>query len=114
MARDRRASMQELFWSYRKAVDAIVMLRAFRKEGVPVRYQLLEIPTSLFASVEEASLEVFQRDAPVIECMIDGRPVATVATDRSDAKITIRNIRLSACVVHAEWTRSEPVPADTR
>lgn len=114
MARDRRASMQELFRNYRKSVDAIVMLRAFRKEGVPIRYQLLEIPTSLFASVEEASLEVFQRDAPVIECIIDGQPVATVATDRSDAKITIRNIRLSACIEHAEWTRSELAPAGTR
>ena len=35
----------------------------------------------------------------------DGQPVARVAIDRSDAKITVRSILLSACIVHAEWTR---------
>ena len=108
MAKDRRDSMRELFRSYREAVDAIIMLRAFRKEGIPIRYQLLEIPTTLFASVQDAPLEVYQRDAPLIECKIDGQTVAVIATDRSDAKITVRKIRLSACIVHAEWTRRKP------
>ena len=111
IARDRRAWMRELFRAYREAVDAIIMLRAFRREGVPVRYQLLEIPTALFASVQDAPLDLYQRAAPLIECTIDGQVVAVVATDRSDAKITIRNIRLSACIVHAEWTRREPAQA---
>ena len=107
MARDRRAWMRELFRVYREAVDAIIMLRAFRREGVPVRYQLLEIPTTLFASVQDAPLEVFQRDAPRIDCKFEGQTIAVIATDRSDAKITVRNIRLSACIVHAEWTRRD-------
>ena len=111
MARDRRDSMRELFRSYREAVDAIIMLRAFRKEGIPIRYQLLEIPTTLFASVQDAPLEVYQRDAPLIECKIDEQTVAVIATDRSDAKITVRKIRLSACIVHAEWARHEPAQA---
>ena len=102
---DRRRRMLALFRDYQQAVDAIIMLRAFRKEGAPNRYQLLEIPTALFASIEEASLEAFQRDAPLIECRSGGKTVAVVAVDRSDAKITVRNILLSACIVHAEWIR---------
>ena len=98
--------MLALFQDYREAVDAIIMLRAFRKEGDLNRYQLLEIPTALFASIKEAPLEAFQRDAPLIECRVGGETVAVVAVDRSDAKITVRRILLSACIVHAEWIRA--------
>ena len=101
----RRTAMRQLFQEYAEAVDSIVMLRAFR-DGVSIsRYQLVEIPVALFGSVHAAPLSDFQPDAPVIECVRDGARVATIAADRSDAKITIRNIQLSACVVHAEWTR---------
>lgn len=31
---------------------------------------------------------------------------AVVAIDRSDAKITVRRVKLSACIVHAEWDRA--------
>ena len=106
MPRDRRERVRTLFREYRNAVDAIMMLRAFRKEGVPHRYQLLEIPTRLFAPVQEAPLAVFQSDAPSIRCEIDGEPAAVIAIDRSDAKITVKRIRLSACTVHAEWHRA--------
>ena len=61
------------------------------------------IPDYLFASIQEAPLEAFQRDAPLIECRREGKTVAVVAVDRSDAKITVRSILLSACIVHAEW-----------
>ena len=64
--------MLALFRDYRQAVDAIIMLRAFRKEGVPNRYQLLEIPTVLFASIQEA---------PLVECQVGGETVAVVAVD---------------------------------
>lgn len=104
--RDRRERVRRLFREYRQAVDAIMMLRAFRKEGVPHRYQLLEIPTRLFASAQEAPLAAFQSDAPSISCEIDGELAAVIAIDRSDAKITVKRIRLSACTVHAEWHRA--------
>ena len=65
--------------------------------------QLFEIPVRLFDSIHESSLRDFERDAPVIACRVDGETVAHVAVDRSDAKITVRRIRLSAGVVHAEW-----------
>lgn len=103
----RRDAMLTLFREYREAVSAILMLRAFRKEhGVPPqRYQLVEIPVRLFDSVQESSLRDFERDAPIIACRVDGETVAHVAVDRSDAKITVRRILLSACVVHVEWSQ---------
>ena len=104
----RRAAMLDLFLQYRKAVDAIVMLRAFRGDAgsPPRRYQLVEIPVEIFDSIQLSSLRDFERDAPVIACLVDGEPVAHVAVDRSDAKITVRKIQLSACIVHAEWSQS--------
>ncbi len=106
--RARRDRLQNLFQDYRKAVDAIIMLRAFRdRSGTPGRYQLLEIPTTIFAPIQDAALDAFQRDAPVIDCCDStGKSVAAVAVDRSDAKITVRRILLSACTVHAEWIKS--------
>lgn len=105
--RDRRRETLALFQSYQEAVTAIVMLRAFRdKTGVPNRYQLVEIPASLFDSIQQAPLRAFERDAPIIDCNIGNRTVARVAIDRSDAKVTVRRILLSACTFHAEWTRT--------
>ena len=105
--RNRRRRTLELFRDYQQAVDAIIMLRAFRgKAGPPNRYQLVEIPTALFNSIQQAQVEDFQRDAPVIQCLSGGQTVARVAVDRSDAKITVRSILLSACIVHAEWTQT--------
>ena len=105
--RNRHRRTLELFRNYRQAVNAIIMLRAFRgEEGAPDRYQLIEIPTVLFDPIQQAPVEEFQRDAPVIECRVGDQIIARVAIDRSDAKITVRSILLSACVVHAEWIRT--------
>ena len=107
-ARDRRRRTLDLFREYREAVTHILMLRAFRDtpQAVPHSYQLVEIPATIFDSVQEAPLSAFDRDAPLIECEVDGRAAAVVAIDRSDAKITVRRIQLSACTVHADWTRT--------
>lgn len=104
----RRAKLQGLFKDYVGAVDAIVMLRAFRSAGaVPHRYQLIEIPSLIFDSIQSLPPADFRSDAPVLDCSVAGEVAAQVAVDRSDAKITIRNIRLAACVVHAEWLCEE-------
>ena len=107
-ARARRDQTRQLFREYRSAVSHIVMLRAFRErqDTVPDRYQLVEIPVSIFDSIQSAPLSVFERDAPLVECEVGGEVAAVVAIDRSDAKITVRRIRLAACTVHAEWTRT--------
>lgn len=108
-AHGRQRRLRALFTEYCDAVDAIVMLRAFREDPnrMPLRYELLEVPTSIFSAVQSAPLEAFQRGAPIIECEMDGEVAARIAIDRSDAKITIRSILLSACVVHAEWRRHD-------
>lgn len=109
-AKTRQIKTLELFRLYRAAVDSIVMLRAFRgRKGMPpTRYQLLEIPTAIFASLEDAPQSAFAADGPTIDCAYQGDPAAArVSLDRSDAKITIRKVKLSACTVHAEWHISE-------
>ena len=58
-------------------------------------------------SVQTLPTADFPSDAAVLDCASAGEVVAQVAVDRSDAKITIRNIRLGACVVHAEWLCEE-------
>ena len=103
----RRDQTLALFREYQSAVSEIIMLRAFRvaPDEMPTQYQLVEIPATIFDSIQTEPLATFSSDAPRIHCRAEGQTVATVAMDRSDAKITVRGIRLSACTVHAEWTR---------
>ena len=105
-AKTRRDHTLELFRQYREAVDSIIMLRAFRsnRTSLPTKYQLLEIPTDIFTSLEDAPLGAFAADGPTIDCSYEGDPAAAkVSLDRSDAKITVKQIKLSACTLHAEW-----------
>lgn len=105
-ARTRREHTLELFEEYCAAVDAIVMLRAFRvdRTTMPHRYQLIEIPTAIFESLADAPQSAFDADGPTIDCAYGGNPAAArVSLDRSDAKITVKQIQLSVCDIHAEW-----------
>ena len=104
-ARARRRHTLKLFREYRAAVDAIVMLRVFREpDTIPNRYQLIEIPGDLFTSLEKSPESAFAADGPVVDCAYGGiSPAAQVSIDRSDANITVRRLRLSACTIHAEW-----------
>lgn len=104
-SRERRRRTHELFQDYMEAVDAILMLRAFRKpNAIPDRYQLVEIPTSIFRSVQDAPQSAFAPDGPTVDCSYGGLDVAArVSLDRSDAKVTVKQIALAACTVHAEW-----------
>ena len=107
-ARARREHTLNLFRQYKRAVSQIIVLRAFRagSDEIPSQYQLVEIPVRIFDSIQEAPLKAFERDAPLIECQVGGQVAAVVAIDRSDAKITVRRVQLSACTVHAEWNRA--------
>ena len=104
-ARERRRRTLSLFQDYTRAVDAIVMLRAFRNgRSVPVRYQLLEIPSAIFGSLQTLPVAAFNADGPTVDCAYGGIPdAAHVSLDRSDAKITVKQIHISVCTVHAEW-----------
>ena len=110
-AKTRRDHTLDLFRQYRSAVDAIVMLRAFRpnRTAAPTKYQLIEIPTDIFHSLEDAPLGTFAADGPTIDCAYQGDPTAArISLDRSDAKITIKQIKLNACTLHAEWHLNTP------
>lgn len=107
-AKARREHTLKLFRQYKRAAGQIIMLRAFRagNDEIPSQYQLVEIPVRIFNSIQNAPLSVFERDAPLIECHTGDQVAAVVAIDRSDAKITVRRVQLSACTVHAEWNRT--------
>ena len=86
-ARARRSKTLELFRQYRAAVDAIIMLRAFRsgRDVIPTKYQLIEIPTAIFASLDDAPQSAFAADGPTVDCPYGNEPVAArVSLDRSD------------------------------
>lgn len=114
-ARDRRSRTIELFAEYTDAVDAIIMLRAFRQgKQMPDRYQLVEIPTAIFKSLQSATVSHFDSDGPRVSCSFRGHErAAQVALDRSDAKITVSGIRLDVCSVHAEWEMVAAGTSDT-
>ena len=103
-AAEGRSRTLRLFRNYTGKVDAIVMLRAFRERNqMPRRYQLLEIPTTIFHSLQRLPVSAFNAHAPTVSCVMAGESVARVSLDRSDAKITVKSILLTACTVHAEW-----------
>ena len=104
-ARERRDRTLSLFRNYTAAVDSIVMLRAFRRpQEMPSRYRLIEIPTGIFSSLQQAPVSAFSADGPALDCSFGGHEVAArVSLDRSDAKITVKQILLAACMVHVEW-----------
>ena len=54
--------MRERFRQYRHIVYAIIQFHAFRRDRIPVRYPLLKIPTTLFASIDDAPPNASQRD----------------------------------------------------
>ena len=104
-ARARRELTLELFRDYTEAVDSIILLRAFRmKNQIPDRYQLVEIPTEIFDSLKNTKVSDFSSEGPRVHCSFRGNDrAAQVSLDRSDAKITVRQINLEVCTVHAEW-----------
>lgn len=114
-ARDRRRRTLDLFREYTAIVDSIVVLRAFREgKQVPKRYQLVEIPTAIFKSLQNATVSQFDSDGPRISCSFAGHErAAQVSLDRSDAKITVSGIRLDVCSVHAEWEMVSAGTSDT-
>jgi hypothetical protein len=99
---DRRDRIVALFGEYQAITSSIMMLRGFRaRNECDVYYELLEIPTSIFAPV--ADLGVDEAQAGTIRIPDVEAPDFAIRVDRSDAKITISSIRLDLCVVHGRW-----------
>jgi hypothetical protein len=100
-ATKRREHTHRLFKEYCDEVDAIVQLRYFQSLN---RYELVEIPVSLFAQVLDVGREHFAADGPTITIPIGKNPPDfTLKLDRSDAKVTIAKINKQLCLVHGVW-----------
>jgi hypothetical protein len=97
----RRNKTIELFRNYVAAVDSILQFRYFVNEGL---YELVEIPCPLLLGVLTAGLADFKAEGPSINIPIGKNPPDfTLKLDRSDAKITLANIRKDRCILHASW-----------
>jgi hypothetical protein len=67
-------------------------------------YELIEIPTSLFASVDQLTVAQAQLATIPLPPGTSAKDAdLRIRVDRSDAKITIAGIKLSATEVHARW-----------
>jgi hypothetical protein len=100
-AAKRWAKTRELFETYLQHVDRLIQLRYFEADS---RYELVEIPLALFRAVLEVPISAFRADGPAIGIPVgQDPPDFTLVLDRSDAKVTLRNIQLAKCMVHATW-----------
>ena len=100
-AKKRQTHTRHLFKEYCDEVDAIIQLRYFQTIH---RYELVEVPVTLFSQVNEVAVKHFNADGPTINIPIGKNPPDfTLKLDRSDAKITIAKINKELCIVHGIW-----------
>jgi hypothetical protein len=100
-AAKRREHTFKLFKEYNAEVDAIIQLRYFLLRR---RYELVEVPVSLFSQVFTVGKSHFSADGPTINIPIGKDPPDfTLKLDRSDAKVTLANINKNLCLVHGTW-----------
>ena len=87
----------------RRFVDAIVQVEEATQRKLSLN------PDGDLCVARGAPLSAFAADGPTVDCSYHDEPVAAkVSLDRSDAKITIRQINLSVCTLHAEWHMAQP------
>lgn len=110
-ATKRHEYTMELFKLYLNTVDRMYQLRYFVAKA---KYELVEIPMGLLANVLTVPVAEFNADGPTIGIPVGQKPPDLVLVlDRSDAKITLRHILKSRCIVHATWTlETEPDPTE--
>ena len=105
-AKDRRQHTIDLLVAYVDAVDVVIQLRAFDVSATtaPARYQLVEFPAKWLKTVERTIIVDFDSDGPTVGLPPDvSPPHLRLKLDRSDAKFTLKDIRIDSCTVHAEW-----------
>ncbi|WP_395758652.1 hypothetical protein OIE82_11005 [Streptomyces althioticus] len=104
-ARMRYERTMGLFEEFLDAVQRWIVLRAFRLKNDPTMqvYELVEIPMSLFATVDQLNVQDFSSDAPRIDIHDDYGMALQLCLDRSDSKITIKKIPKDRCIVHGTW-----------
>lgn len=100
-ARKRRDKTRELFDLFTNTVDSIFQFRYFHQSQT---YELVELPVPLFKIILDLPENAFSADGPTINIPIGQIPPDfTLKLDRSDAKVTIANIRKDLCTVHGSW-----------
>ena len=107
-ASQRRFETIKLFRAYRQAVSHIIMLRAFRD-----KHEAPPFCISLSKSRSAFSIPLTIPQSMHLRLTGHGCHARLTANRwrwwrcRSDAKITVSGIKLSACIVHAEWRKLE-------
>lgn len=100
-AATREEYTKALFREYTSTVSSIIQLRYFRNERF---YEMVEIPIILLAPILDVPRSYFASDGPSIHIPIGQIPeVLTLKLDRSDAKITLNNIRKECCNLLGTW-----------
>lgn len=99
--RVRRDRIVELFQEFRSKCYCIMILRCFRKDGA-LRYELVEIPSTLFNTVDQLGVQAAQAGTIGIPPG-SAAPHLKIRIDRSDSKVSLTGIQLSACTVHGRW-----------
>ncbi len=89
--------------------DRIVMLRAAYLASEQVKYDLVEIPHELLAlatqiGVEDIAISRGRSGGGSAVVRQNGRAVFTLKFDGSVEKITITNLLIEHCTIHATWT----------
>ncbi|WP_143012997.1 hypothetical protein [Actinopolyspora mzabensis] len=104
-ASGRRDKTLELFHEFRYQVKSIFMLRGFKNDDLTVsRYELVEIPGTLFDPIFQVPVTEFNADGPKIKLPYGSiTPDLEIRIDRSDAKVTIGQIQRESCIVHGTW-----------
>ena len=97
----RESATKQLFSEFTTLVDCIVQLRFVRKTST---YELVRIPSSVFAQIANVPRAEFAPDGPSIGIPVgQSPPDFTLKLDRSDAKITLANIDKAVCQVLGSW-----------
>lgn len=100
-AATRRRLALGLMELYCAEVHAIWQLRFFQDKG---RYELVEMSTAILKPIMEVPVSEFRADGPTVAVPFGKTPPDFVLKlDRSDAKITVANVRKELCQVHATW-----------
>ncbi|CAN5386669.1 hypothetical protein BH11ARM2_BH11ARM2_31570 [soil metagenome] len=86
----------------------IGVLRAHSLADLKVKYELVEIPVAVLRLVAGLTADDFSPRTPqggsTARVLRKGLPVFTLRLDGSDGKVSLTNLDLALCRVHATWT----------
>lgn len=97
--------------------DRILTLRSTNAPGFKVKYELIEIPRDLMLRVATLQTVDFSEPttanssgADVLDA--EGKKAFRVSLDGSDAKVTIKGLRVDLCSFHGSWVVQAPIEQD--